>query len=70
MILCLVMNLVAMADRWVKEGARRLHLWNLNGAFDGVPVHKEVVTAITKRTYTAHSAGRRRAGVLRPFATI
>ena len=39
---------VAMADRWVKEGARRLHLVDLNGAFDGVPVHKEVVTAIAK----------------------
>lgn len=39
---------VAMADRWVKEGARRLHLVDLNGAFDGVPVHKDVVTAIAK----------------------
>ena len=39
---------VAMASRWVKEGARRLHLVDLNGAFDGVPVHKDVVTAIAK----------------------
>lgn len=39
---------VAMAARWVKEGARRLHLVDLNGAFDGVPVHKSVVTAIAK----------------------
>lgn len=39
---------VAMANRWVREGARRLHLVDLNGAFDGVPVHKEVVTRIVK----------------------
>ena len=39
---------LAMASRWVKEGARRLHLVDLNGAFDGVPVHKDVVTAIAK----------------------
>lgn len=39
---------VAMASRWVREGARRLHLVDLNGAFDGVPVHKEVVADIAK----------------------
>ncbi|MDO5650703.1 MAG: 1-(5-phosphoribosyl)-5-[(5-phosphoribosylamino)methylideneamino]imidazole-4-carboxamide isomerase [Moraxella sp.] len=39
---------VAMADNWVNQGARRLHLVDLNGAFDGVPVHKDVVTAIAK----------------------
>lgn len=39
---------VAMATQWVSQGARRLHLVDLNGAFDGVPVHKEVVTAIAK----------------------
>ncbi|ELA09129.1 1-(5-phosphoribosyl)-5-[(5-phosphoribosylamino)methylideneamino] imidazole-4-carboxamide isomerase [Moraxella macacae 0408225] len=39
---------VAIANRWVHEGARRLHLVDLNGAFDGIPVHKEVVTAIAK----------------------
>ncbi|OPH36433.1 1-(5-phosphoribosyl)-5-[(5-phosphoribosylamino)methylideneamino]imidazole-4-carboxamide isomerase [Moraxella atlantae] len=37
---------VAMAAHWVTQGARRLHLVDLNGAFDGVPVHKSVVTAI------------------------
>ena len=26
---------VAMADQWVQQGARRLHLVDLNGAFDG-----------------------------------
>ena len=39
---------VAMASQWVAQGARRLHLVDLNGAFDGVPVHKDVVTAIGK----------------------
>ena len=39
---------VAMAKRWVDAGARRLHLVDLNGAFDGKPVNGEVVTAIAK----------------------
>ena len=39
---------VAMATQWVEQGARRLHLVDLNGAFDGIPVHKEVVTAIAR----------------------
>lgn len=40
---------VAMAGQWVQQGARRLHLVDLNGAFDGTPVHKDVVTAIAKQ---------------------
>jgi phosphoribosylformimino-5-aminoimidazole carboxamide ribotide isomerase len=39
-------NPVAMADRWVQAGCRRLHLVDLNGAFAGEPVNGEVVTAI------------------------
>lgn len=39
---------VAMASQWINQGARRLHLVDLNGAFDGVPVHKSVVTDIAK----------------------
>ena len=39
---------VAMANQWVEQGARRLHLVDLNGAFDGVPVHKTVVEQIAK----------------------
>lgn len=39
---------VAMAQRWVDAGARRLHLVDLNGAFAGTPVNGEVVTAIAK----------------------
>ncbi len=40
---------VAMAERWVQAGARRLHLVDLNGAFEGRPVNGEAVTAIARR---------------------
>lgn len=39
---------VAMAARWVEAGARRLHLVDLNGAFEGKPVNGDVVHAIAK----------------------
>jgi len=39
---------VAVATRWVKAGARRLHLVDLNGAFAGEPVNGEVIEAIVK----------------------
>jgi phosphoribosylformimino-5-aminoimidazole carboxamide ribotide isomerase len=39
---------VAMARRWVAEGCRRLHLVDLNGAFEGKPVNGDVVKAIAK----------------------
>ncbi len=39
---------VAMASKWVEAGTKRLHLVDLNGAFDGKPVNGEVVTAIAK----------------------
>ncbi len=39
---------VAVAKQWVDEGARRLHLVDLNGAFAGQPVNGEVVTAIAR----------------------
>ena len=40
---------VSMAAKWVEGGCRRLHLVDLNGAFEGQPVNGEVVTAIAKR---------------------
>ncbi len=40
---------VAMAARWVEAGTRRLHLVDLNGAFEGMPINGEAVTAIAKR---------------------
>ncbi|ARN73608.1 1-(5-phosphoribosyl)-5-[(5-phosphoribosylamino)methylideneamino]imidazole-4-carboxamide isomerase [Oceanicoccus sagamiensis] len=39
---------VQMASRWVEAGCRRLHLVDLNGAFDGKPINGEAVTAIAK----------------------
>lgn len=39
---------VAMAKQWVDAGARRLHLVDLNGAFEGKPVNGEIVRAIAK----------------------
>ncbi len=40
---------VAMAQRWVDAGGRRLHLVDLNGAFAGEPVNGQVVKDISKR---------------------
>lgn len=37
---------VEMAGRWVGEGARRLHLVDLNGAFAGTPVNGEAIRGI------------------------
>ena len=37
---------VAVAQRWVAQGARRIHLVDLDGAFAGVPRNAEVVKAI------------------------
>ena len=38
----------AMAKKWVDQGARRLHLVDLNGAFEGKPINGSAVTAIAK----------------------
>ena len=40
---------VAMASHWVAQGARRLHLVDLNGAFAGTPVNGEAVRAIARQ---------------------
>jgi len=39
---------VAMAGRWVEAGARRLHLVDLDGAFAGKPVNREVIQKIVQ----------------------
>jgi phosphoribosylformimino-5-aminoimidazole carboxamide ribotide isomerase len=36
----------AMAQHWINEGARRLHLVDLNGAFAGKPRNEEAIKAI------------------------
>ncbi len=39
---------VAIAAQWVEQGARRLHIVDLNGAFAGTPVNAAVVHDIAK----------------------
>ncbi len=39
---------VAVAERWVKAGARRLHMVDLNGAFAGKPVNAGVIKAVAR----------------------
>ena len=39
---------VDMARRWVAEGAQYLHVVDLDGAFEGHPVHTEVIARIAK----------------------
>ena len=39
---------VQMAQHWQSQGARRLHLVDLNGAFAGEPVNGEIVKAIAR----------------------
>lgn len=41
-------DIVAMAERWVTQGARRLHMVDLNGAFEGTPVNGDAVTQVSK----------------------
>lgn len=43
-------NPVEMAGKWQAAGARRLHLVDLNGAFEGKPVNGNIIQEIT-RTY-------------------
>ena len=39
-----------MASQWIQEGARRLHVVDLNGAFAGEPVNNSVVRDITSNS--------------------
>jgi phosphoribosylformimino-5-aminoimidazole carboxamide ribotide isomerase len=39
---------VAVAERWIKAGARRIHLVDLNGAFAGKPVNAKVIHQIAE----------------------
>ena len=40
---------IGVAAQWVEQGARRLHLVDLNGAFAGEPINGEIVRAIATR---------------------
>ena len=39
---------VEQAGQWLAQGARRLHIVDLNGAFEGSPVNADIVTFITR----------------------
>lgn len=40
---------VAMAEQWIKQGARRLHIVDLDGAVSGEPVNANVIHDIAER---------------------
>ena len=61
---------VAMAQRWVDAGARRLHLVDLNGAFAGEPVNGDAVKAIARANPTLPiqiGGGIRSAGIIEAY---
>ena len=45
---------VAVAQRWLDAGARRLHIVDLNGAFEGKPVNAAAVKGITEACNAAN----------------
>jgi len=40
---------LAMSDKWVELGAKRLHLVDLDGAFAGKPANADVINAIAEK---------------------
>jgi phosphoribosylformimino-5-aminoimidazole carboxamide ribotide isomerase len=40
---------LAMADKWVELGAKRIHLVDLDGAFAGKPANADVINAIAEK---------------------
>lgn len=42
-------DISAMAGQWIEQGAERLHLVDLNGAFQGKPCHFKEITEIRRR---------------------
>lgn len=41
-------NPLLVADDWIKQGAKKLHLVDLNGAFEGKPIHFKEVEEIAR----------------------
>lgn len=41
-------NPLLVTDDWIKQGAKRLHLVDLNGAFEGKPIHFKEVEEIAR----------------------
>lgn len=42
-------NPLNVVQNWVRAGAKRIHLVDLNGAFEGKPIHFDVVSKMTKK---------------------
>lgn len=57
---------VAMAKHWVEQGARRIHLVDLNGAFAGRPVNAQIVRDIAAAVDVPVQIG----GGIRDVATV
>ncbi len=57
---------MAMAERWMDQGAQFLHLVDLDGAREGIPRNKEVIQAIVERSFVPVQAG----GGIRDLATV
>ena len=56
----------AMADRWIIQGAKFLHLVDLDGAREGVPVNKAILQTIARKAPVPVQVG----GGIRDLATI
>src|SRR4030067_2266870 len=56
----------AMAERWIAQGARFLHLVDLDGAREGTPRNKATVQAILKKSSVPVQVG----GGIRDLAAI
>jgi len=41
-------DILSVAEKWIQQGAKRLHLVDLNGAFEGRPIHFDDISNITK----------------------
>ena len=48
---------VAMAQRWIEQGAKFLHLVDLDGAREGIPRNKRTIQAIVEKSSTPVQAG-------------
>ena len=46
---------VKMAEQWVSQGAKRIHLVDLNGAFEGRPVNADAISEIVRKFPHAQS---------------
>ena len=57
---------VAMADRWLEEGAAFLHVVDLDGARQGAPQNRETIGAIVKKSSVPVQVG----GGIRDLAAI